>query len=225
MDMLDRTEITDKLREVLEPLPLNNQNQSKVSYISNEILSLVEYNESDDHSLYDDWLDPDTQKGYNGVYVTTYEDFQSREIRQRFFAMIQLDSTGEIIGAVGISPPETIPDLAIWVFKPYRRKGYGTLAFALATKYAIEELKITELHAGAYPDNTGSLKMLKRCGYVPFPTGNVPEKHFITGDDIVQMDFIYNPITMRLTVPAAAARITQSEKNVVRKKCLTSAVF
>ena len=223
--MLDRTEITDKLREVLEPLPLNNQNQSKVSYISNEILSLVEYNESDDHSLYDDWLDPDTQKGYNGVYVTTFEDFQSREIRQRFFAMIQLDSTGEIIGAVGISPPETIPDLAIWVFKPYRRKGYGTLAFALATKYAIEELKITELHAGAYPDNTGSLKMLKRCGYVPFPTGNVPEKHFITGDDIVQMDFIYNPITMRLTVPAAAARITQSEKNVVRKKCLTSAVF
>jgi len=214
MDMLDRTEITDKLREVLEPLPLNNQNQSKVSYISNEILSLVEYNESDDHSLYDDWLDPDTQKGYNGVYVTTFEDFQSREIRQRFFAMIQLDSTGEIIGAVGISPPETIPDLAIWVFKPYRRKGYGTLAFALATKYAIEELKITELHAGAYPDNTGSLKMLKRCGYVPFPTGNVPEKHFITGDDIVQMDFIYNPITMRLTVPTAAARITQSEKNV-----------
>jgi RimJ/RimL family protein N-acetyltransferase len=183
---------------------LNNQNQSRISYISNEILSLVEYNESDDHSLYEDWLDPDTQKGYNGVYVTTLEDFQTREIRQHFFAMIRLDSTGEIIGAIGISPPETIPDLAIRIFKPYRRKGYGTSAFALATKYAVEELKITELHAGAYPDNTGSLKMLERCGYVPFPAGNVLEKHYITGEDIVQMDFIYSPITIRLAVPADA---------------------
>ena len=171
---------------------LKNQKQSRVSYISNELLSLVEYNESDDRFLYEDWLDPDTQKGYNGVYVTTFEDFQTRESRQRFFAMIWLNSTGEIIGAVGISPPETIPDLAIRIFKPYRRKGYGTAAFALATKYAAEELKIAGLHAGAYPDNTGSLKMLERCGYIPYPIGNVPEKHYITGEDIVQMDFIYN---------------------------------
>lgn len=32
----------------------NNQNLYRVSYISNEILSLVEYNESDDRSLLDD---------------------------------------------------------------------------------------------------------------------------------------------------------------------------
>ena len=197
------------LNEMGQPLwgadeVLNNQKQSRVSYISNEMLSLVEYNESDDRSLYEDWLDPDTQKGYNGVHVTTFEAFQTRKNRWRFFAMIRLDSAGEIIGAVGVSSPETIPDLAIWIFKPYRRKGYGTSAFMLATKYAIEELKTTELHAGAYPDNTGSLKMLERCGYVPFHAGNVPEKHYITGEDIVQMDFIYSPITIRLAVPSDA---------------------
>ena len=185
------------------------ETKNRVSYISNEILSLVEYSESDDRSLYEDWLDPDTQKGYNGVHVTTFEDFRAREIRQRFFAMIRLDSTGEIIGAVGISPPETIPDLAIWVFEPYRRKGYGTSAFALATKYTVEELKINELHAGAYPDNTGSLKMLAKCGYVPFPAGNVPEKHHITGEDIVQMDFIYSPIAIRLAVPSDAPEMAE----------------
>ena len=165
---------------------------------------MVEYNESDDGSLYDDWLDPDTQRGYNGDYVTTFEDFQAREIRQRFFAMIRLDSTGEIIGAVGISPPETTPDLAIWIFKPFRRKGFGTSAFTLTTKYAVGKLKINDLHAGAYPNNTGSLKMLERCGYVPFPAGNVPEKHYITGEPIIQMDFIYSPVTIRLAVPADA---------------------
>ena len=67
---------------------------NRAVYISNEILSLVKYNESDDRSLYEDWLDPDTQKGYNGVYVTTFEEFPTRKIRQRFFAMIRVDSTG-----------------------------------------------------------------------------------------------------------------------------------
>ena len=167
---------------------------SRITYISNDVLSLVEYKTCDDRALYEDWLDPETQKGYNGVYVTTFEDFQSRELRQRFFAMIQLNNSGEIIGAVGISPPETIADLAIWVFNAYRRQGYGTSAFALATKYAVEELKIPELHAGAYEDNIASQRMLKKCGYIPYPAGtaeNGAEKHYITGEDIIQIDYIY----------------------------------
>ncbi|MDD2503811.1 MAG: GNAT family N-acetyltransferase [Clostridia bacterium] len=103
-----------------------------------------------------------------------------------------------------MSPPETTADLAIWIFKPYRRQGYGSSAFTMATKYAVEELKIGELHAGAYPDNIGSIKMLKRCGYAPYPAGNILEKHYITGKDIIQMDYRYNPITIRLAVPTDA---------------------
>jgi RimJ/RimL family protein N-acetyltransferase len=109
--------------------------------------------------------------------------------------MIRLNASREIIGAVGISPPDTVADLAIWMFAPYRRKGYGTSAFALTTKYAIETLGISELHAGAYPDDIGSIKMLARCGYTPYPAGNVAEKHYITGEDIVQLDYIYKPET------------------------------
>jgi len=180
---------------------------NRVVYASNDVLSLVEYQKCDDRALYEDWLDPDTQKGYNGIYVDAFEDFQAREIKQRFFAMIQRRDTGEIIGAVGISPPETIPDLAIWVFKPYRRQGFGTSAFALATKYAIEVLGISELHAGVYPDNIGSQKMLKRCGYVFDPIGteeNGSESHYITGEEVIQMDYMYSPVTIRLAVPADA---------------------
>ena len=55
----------------------------------------------------------------------------------------------------------------------------------------------------------GSLKMLERCGYIPYPIGNVPEKHYITGEDIVQMDFVYSPIAIRLAVPADAPNMAE----------------
>lgn len=173
-------------------------------YASNKKLSLVEYQITDDRALYEDWLDADTQKGYNSIFVDSFEGFTKREIKQRFFAMIKLNGTGEMIGAVGISPPEIIADLAIWIFKPYRKQGYGTSAFALATKYAVDVLKIDELHAGVYPDNIGSRKMLCRCGYFPYTSGNVAEKHYLTGEEIVQMDYIYKPIIVRLATPADA---------------------
>lgn len=165
-------------------------------YTSNDTLSLVEYLKTDDIALYKNWCDPETQQGYNGIYFSSFEEFESRDsLRNRFFAMIRLSGTNEIIGSVGISPPETIPDLAIWIFKPYRKQGYGTLAFMLATKYAIEVLGITGLHAGAYPDNIGSRKMLEKCGYVPCPVGNIPEKHYITGENIIQMNYIWRERT------------------------------
>jgi len=173
-------------------------------YASNGAISLVEYHKCDDRALYENWQDVDTQKGYNGVYYIDYEAFEHRTLKNRFFAMIKQNSTGELIGAVGVSRPETTPDLAIWIFKPYRRKGFGTAAFALTTKYLTEVLEITELHAGAFPDNAGSQKMLRRCGYAPYPAGNISEKHYITGEDIVQMDYIYSPIVIRLAVRADA---------------------
>ncbi len=188
---------------------MNDNSQARTVYTSNAALSLVEYKSSDDRALYEDWLDPETQKGYNGIYVDSFEDFQAREIRQRFFAMIQINGTNEIIGAVGISPPETIADLAIWIFKHYRKQGYGTSAFALATGYAVDVLGIKELHAGAYQDNIGSQKILKRCGYIPYPAGNVYEKHFVTGEDIVQKDYIYSPISIHLATPSDATDMAE----------------
>ncbi|MCL2813796.1 MAG: GNAT family N-acetyltransferase [Oscillospiraceae bacterium] len=176
-------------------------------YISNDVLSLVECKPCDDRALYESWLDPDVQRGFNGIYVTSFEEFaKQNEIDKptRFTAMIRLDDTNEIIGTVGISPPEDIADLTIRIFKPFRKKGYGTAAFALATKYIAGVLKIAELHAGAYADNIGSQKMLKKCGYIPYPEGNIAEKHYITREDMIQMDFIYKPITVRPAVPTDA---------------------
>ncbi len=168
---------------------------NRKTYASNALLSLVEYRQSDDSALYNNWQDQDTQKGFNGAHAATIEDSRRLAANQRFFAMIRLNSTGDIAGAVGISLPEREADLAIWLFKGYRRQGIGTQAFALAAKYAVEALGITELHAGAYPDNIGSQKMLKRCGFVPNSKGNYPAKHYLTGDDVIELDHIYKPQT------------------------------
>ncbi|MCL2194536.1 MAG: 3-dehydroquinate synthase [Oscillospiraceae bacterium] len=166
-------------------------------YCSNEVLSLVEYQPCDDRPLYDNAHDPATQRGYNYVLTTTFEEFQQRERKQRFFAMICHNATDEIIGAVGISPPEVEADLAIWMFSAYRKQGLGTSAFALATKYATETLGITELHAGVYPDNVGSKKMLARCGFVPL-SPCPPEKHYLTDEDVCQMDYVYRAQTVHV---------------------------
>jgi RimJ/RimL family protein N-acetyltransferase len=182
---------------------------ARIVYVSNDVISLVEYQPCDDRALYESWLDPDVQKGFNGIYVASFEEFATRDKHTRFTAMIRFDQTGEIIGTVGISSPEEIADLTIRIFEPYRKQGYGTAAFALATNYIINELKISELHAGAFPDNVGSRKMLKKCGYIPYPAGNISEKHYITGEAIVQLDYIYKPINIRLAVPADAPEMAE----------------
>jgi len=163
-------------------------------YTSNEKISLVEHRACDNFVLYHDWFDPETQRGYNGwTPGCNFEEFQQRKASGRFYAMIQCNETGEIAGIIGLSPPEEEADLHIRIFAPYRRQGYGTATFALAAKYATEVLGIKELHAGAYPDNFGSKKMLERCGFVPNPAGSIQEKHYLTGEDVIQMDYIYRP--------------------------------
>jgi RimJ/RimL family protein N-acetyltransferase len=82
------------------------------------------------------------------------------------------------------------PDLAIIVFKPYRGKGYGTRAFSLGVKYCFDVLSLDYIFAGCYPHNISSMKMLQKCGFQPHPEGNQNEKHYLTGEDIIQLDFI-----------------------------------
>lgn len=35
-----------------------------------------------------------------------------------------------------------------------------------------------------------SLKMLKKCGFVPHPEGNEEERHFESGEPVIQLDFV-----------------------------------
>lgn len=160
-------------------------------YITNRELSLAEYcPQLDDQSQYECWQDPATQDGYNYKMNNSLDEFRKRPIRSRLLAVIIRNEDNEPLGIVSLSPEGSPPDLAIMLYKPYRGKGYGKSAFALAAKYCIEAFDIERLYAGCYETNTVSLKMLKSCGFIPYPDGNSYETHYLTGQPIIQLDFV-----------------------------------
>ncbi len=163
-------------------------------YISDGYLSLSQYiEESDDIDVYNCWSDPETQKGYNYKFTSTFDEYKNKPNKSRFLATIVRCSDNTKIGSIFLSPENTLPDLAIMLYKPFRGQGYGTVAFTHGIKYCFEVLKMDLIYAGCYESNKASIKMLKNCGFQPHPEGNVPEKHYLTGEAITQFDFIkYN---------------------------------
>lgn len=160
-------------------------------YISDEQFCLAEYIVSlDAEANYECWQDIDTQKGYNYKPDFTFEEFVNTPKRARFEAVAVRKSDFSVIGVVSLSPEGCLPDLAIMLFKPYRGMGYSTSVFKLALEYCFDTFGFEAIYAGCYGDNEKSLKMLKRCGFVPHPEGNCNENHFLNGTPIVQYDFV-----------------------------------
>jgi ribosomal-protein-alanine N-acetyltransferase len=161
-------------------------------YIKNDIISLAECLPEDDREGYNDWLDEETQRGYNHKFNQTFEEYSEQGFAPLFEAAVILNENNALIGAISVSAanPLEVPDLAIRIFKPYRSKGYGTAAFALSAQYCFDVLGLDKIYAGCYPDNIRSMKMLKNCGFIPHPEGNIEETHYITGEPVTQLDFV-----------------------------------
>lgn len=163
----------------------------RIIYASSERLLLAQYiNNSDAEANYACWQDPDTQAGYNFKMDIPLEEFRSRPVRSRFQAVIIRRQDHAVIGIVSMSPPNALPDLAIMIYKPYRRQGYGTEAFRLALNYCFDAFQLDKIYAGCYETNSASLKMLTACGFIPHPEGNQTEDHFESGEPITQLDFV-----------------------------------
>lgn len=160
-------------------------------YIENDRIALAEYIDAvDDRACYDCWLDEETEAGYNSRMTDTFEEFSASPKRSRFRAAIVRKTDGAVVGVVFVSPPHVLPDLAIMIYRSYREQGIGTSAFALAADYCFDVLGVTELYAGCYEGNVRSRKMLAACGFVPHPEGNCSETHYLTGEPIVQYDYV-----------------------------------
>ena len=159
-------------------------------YLSNEVISLVEFLDEDKRGSYDNWLDLETQKGFNFKFSKTFEEYYRKEQRQRWFAAIMLNSTKQIIGNIGLSPVTSPPDLAIWLYRDFRCNGYGTIAFRLGVEYCFNTLGLDFIYAGCYQNNDISMKMLTKCGFQRHISGDANEIHFLTNEPIIQYDFI-----------------------------------
>jgi len=160
-------------------------------YISNNELMLAQYCiDLDAEAHYDCWQDHDTQKGYNFKMTIPFEAFKNKPFRSRFQAVIIRKNDNAVIGVISLSPENTLPDMAIMMYPPYRKQGYGTKAFALALKYCFDAFDLEKIYAGCYETNAASRKMLAVCGFVPYPEGNEVEEHFENGTPITQLDFV-----------------------------------
>ena len=164
-------------------------------YMADELISLSEYISSeDDLDCYNCWQDEETQSSYNHKLTEVDAWSKNTPKTSRFIATVLRLSDHTSIGTVFLSPENTPPDLAIMIYPPYRKNGFGVRAFALGMKYCFEVLGFDKLYAGCYPHNVSSLKMLQRCGFEPHPDGDQMEKHYVTGEDITQLDFVkHNP--------------------------------
>ena len=160
-------------------------------FIENDRIALAEYLDAeDDRACYDCWQDEETQAGYNYCMKDTFAEFSASPKRSRLRAVIVRKTDGAVVGTVFVSPPHVPPDLAILIYRPYRGQGIGTAAFALAAEYCLDVMGLSEIYAGCYEGNIRSRRMLAACGFVPHPEGDCEEVHFLTGEPIVQYDFI-----------------------------------
>ena len=88
----------------------------KVIYIENDKISLVRYRHEDDKDMYDCWNDMETQKGFNGIFDESFEDFCNFNIDEYlFWATIISNQERCPMGTVRLCSDVSKPDLAIWI--------------------------------------------------------------------------------------------------------------
>lgn len=150
--------------------------------IEDSHIGLTPYSHSDDKDMFSCWLDIDTQKGYNFKYEQALEGFQTVEIERFPFWVTVIDKKLDIsVGSLRLGLDEPYPDLAIWIYPQYRHRGYGTRSFTLALKYIFSNYQYPAITAGCFEDNLYSMRIIKKCGFIHYPDGDVVETDCFTG--------------------------------------------
>lgn len=158
--------------------------------IEDDSMGLVPYTHADDRDMYECWQDEATQRGYNGAYYDTFEQYAATDIaRFRFWVTAVDKSSGARVGTLRLGLAEDCPDLAIWIYPRWRHMGYGRAAFALALKYLFECAGLECVSAGCYQDNEYSRRILLALGFERFPDGDEVEPHYLTGAPTVQQEY------------------------------------
>lgn len=77
---------------------------------------------------------------------------------------------GELIGCIGVSVDEfeycRNGEIGYWLSKNSWGKGFATEAVNLATQAVFAKGQINRIHAAVFSDNTGSMRVLQKCGYL-----------------------------------------------------------
>ncbi|MEE1829882.1 GNAT family N-acetyltransferase [Streptomyces sp. SP17KL33] len=130
-------------------------------------ISLREVRDSDLPLLWRHWSDPEAQRiaAFTGEYQNDRALFDSHWAKLRADPEV-LNRTvvvdGEVVGSIAVFGPPDEREVTYWIDRAHWGRGIATAALT-----ALLDLVPTRpLHAYAAADNTGSIRVLQKCGFV-----------------------------------------------------------
>ena len=88
--------------------------------------------------------------------------------KKQFFFGIYLSETGNLIGGIGLAPIDwqnKNADLGYWLAEKYWARGLTSEAIRLILPFGFNRLKLHCVYATAFEPNTGSIRVLEKCGF------------------------------------------------------------
>ena len=170
----------------------------RVFHTKGKLVGLAEFLPQDYEPFYQAWQDPATQRNFNSTHDwESYEDFLAMFTHpdrppQRFTATIVCLQDQATVGRISLAPAHLEPDLGIWIYEPFRFKGYGTEAVRLAVDYIFRELKLDYIIAGIYEFNRPSVNLFTKVGFAREPELDEAEESVFGEGQIVQLGFRLN---------------------------------
>ncbi|RMG70947.1 MAG: N-acetyltransferase [Bacteroidetes bacterium] len=81
-----------------------------------------------------------------------------------------IDRAGEAIGSVGVFPQHDVfarnAEIGYWLAEPYWRQGIMAQAIGQLLDYAWSTFDLHRIYARPFGDNTGSIRVLEKLGFV-----------------------------------------------------------
>ena len=103
-------------------------------------------------------------------HLSDAEDFLTRVFKQQPATFFAIANEKEAIGSIGLTFGENIhrytAELGYWLAEPFWNKGIMTEAVSKFTDFAFERFELNRIFAEPYADNTASVRVLEKAGFV-----------------------------------------------------------
>lgn len=145
-------------------------------FLLGERIYLREVRASDVNAAYRSWLNDAEVNQYLETRfvpqsienIAAYvRDFDGKS--ESIFLAICLKETGDHVGNIKVGPINWVhrfADISLFIGeKSQWRRGLGSEAISLVTRFAFDELNLNRVQAGCYSSNVGSSRAFEKCGF------------------------------------------------------------
>lgn len=153
-----------------------NLEENGSSFLLGARIYLREVRASDVNASYRSWLnDAEVNQYLETRFVPRSMENIAAYVRdldgksESVFLAICLKESGDHIGNIKVGPINWIhrfADVSLFIGdKSQWRRGLGSEAISLVTRFAFDELNLNRLQAGCYSSNLGSSRAFEKCGF------------------------------------------------------------